>query len=158
MKRLELFYLSLFCVLLLNNSCTQSDEQINNGLNDGFTNSTKVNYQVDSTNKIVMIYDYDAELSKLQYRPVKIQNPTGDYLKDALQAFIDHNHFLETSDSIRIEKIEKNNDQTTLYFSGLALSDLQKDKRDFFKKALELTIARNFHERHIKIILNEDFP
>jgi hypothetical protein len=158
MKRFEVFYLFFTCILLFNNSFTEADQQINVTAIDNFPNRTKVNFQPDSTNKIVLIYDYDAASAKLQYRPVKIQNPTGNYLKDVLKVFIDYNHFLEPTDSIRFEKMERKEDFTILYFSGLKKSKIQKDKNVFFKKALELTIARNFQGKHFKIVLNEDYP
>jgi hypothetical protein len=158
MKRIEVFYLFILCISLANNSCTEVGEQINDALNDGLPNRAKVSFQPDSTNKIVMIYDYDAASAKLQYRPVKILNPTGNYLKDALQAFIDHNHFLEPTDSIRFENMERKEDQTILHFSGLKNSKEQKEKSVFFKKALELTVARNFQGKQFKIVLNEEFP
>jgi hypothetical protein len=158
MKHLEIFYLFFSLFLLFNNSCAESNDQFNDKLNDGYTKKTKISYQADSTNQIVMIYDYDAEYSKLQYRPINIQNPSGNYLKDALNAFIEHNHFLEPTDSISLERIEKEESQIILHFSGLASSNEQKDKRDFFKKALELTVARNFQGKHFKIVLNEEYP
>jgi len=147
-----LFIFSMF--LLLNNSCNESNEQIY----DESSKPTKVNYQLDSTDQIVMIYDYDPEFSKLQFRPIHILNPTGNYLKDALNAFIEENHFLEPTDSILLDKIEKEEAQIVLHFKGLASSKEQKDKRDFLKKALELTIARNFQGKQFKIVMNKDFP
>ncbi len=158
MKRFELISLLLLQILLFNNSCTETNKQIKNESRYNLTNQAKINYQSDSTNKIVMIYDYDAELSKLQYRPVKINNPTGDYLKDALQAFIDNNHFLEPSDNVRFERMEKEEGTITLYFTGLKKSKAKKDKSVFFKKALELTITRNFQDNHYEVVLNEAFP
>lgn len=159
MKQLELFYLFFSGTLLFINGCSTVDDQnLNDEFDDISTQRTNINYHSDSTNKVVMIYDYDPEFSKLHYKPVNIKSPTGDKLMDALQAFIDYNHFLEPTDNIFLDRVVRNEDQTTLYFSGLANSKAQKDKREFFKKALELTIARNFHGKNIKVVLNEENP
>jgi hypothetical protein len=158
MKGIELFCLLFLQITLFNNSCTENEKQIKNELVNNQSIHKNVSYQSDSTSKFIMIYDYDSEFSKLQYRTVKIKNPTGDYLRDALQAFIDNNHFLEPSDDVRFEKSEKEDEYTTLYFSGLKNTKAQKDKSVFFKKALELTIARNFQGNHFRVVLNEASP
>lgn len=158
MKHPKAFYIFFCWILVFNFSCIESEEKVDDQTDDGFTKKTKINYQPDSTSQIVMIYDYNSEVSKLQFRPVEIQNPSGNYLKDALQAFINHNHFLEPTDNINLEKIDQNENRITLHFSGLANSKEQEDKRDFFIKALELTLARNFQGKEFRIVMHEDFP
>ncbi len=158
MKRVDVFNLFFFWILLIINGCVETEEQINDKLEENLLNRKKVNSQPDSTNNIIMIYDYDAVSSKLRYRPIKIQNPSGDYLKDALNTFLENNHFLDPDDLVRFERIENINGQTVFYFSGLENSNAKKDKSIFFKKALELTISRNFQELQFKVELLEDYP
>jgi len=158
MKRSKIFYLFFSWILVFNNSCTETNESFDKGISDGYSKRIKANYLPDSTNQIVMIYDYDAEFSKLKFRPIEIEKPSGNYLKDALLAFIRNNHFLEPTDTINLEKIDQNDSQIILHFTGLADSKEQEDKRDFFIKALELTVARNFQGKQFKIVLNEEIP
>ena len=159
MKQFDSLTIFFFFTLLFINGCSTVDDQnVNAEFKDGNAQYNEVNQHPDSIDKVVMIYDYDPEFSKLRYKPVNIQSSSGDKLMDALQAFIDYNHFLEPTDNIYLDRMVKKEDQTTLYFSGLANSKAQKDKRVFFKKALELTIARNFHGKHFKVVLNEENP
>ena len=158
MNTLNSFSLNLLIFGLVLMSCRQGNEENSYDFDDQSFDKIHVKYRADTTDHFVMIYDYDTEAAKLQYRPIKIENQTGDYLKDAIQAFLLNNHFLEPTDSIQLDKIEKKESVTHLFFSGLKESGEQENKADFFKKALELTMARNFQKDQFQIILNEEFP
>ena len=139
-------------------SCGQNHEEYYDNINLQSEGKFRVKYKADSSDHFIMIYDYDTEAVKLHYRPVKMKNLTANYLNDVIQAFLSHNHFLEPTDAIQLDKVEKKEDLTIIYFSGLEDTGAQKDKADFFKKALELTIKRNFHNEEFQIVLNEEFP
>ena len=110
-----LVYIFLLAILF---SCGQNHEEYRDQLKMHSEGKIQVKYRVDSSDHFIMIYDYDTEAVKLHYRPVKMENQNAD-LNDVIQAFLSNNHFLEPTDTIQLDKIEKKEDLTIIYFSGL---------------------------------------
>ena len=95
-----------------------------------------------SSQKVVMIYDFNQETSSLDYRAVEVENPTGNELEDLINTFLTAQHFVSHTTMLRLEKITKEKNKTILDFSG-STKFANNEERLIFIDALEMTIIRN---------------
>jgi len=132
----------LFIVLLLilEFACTFSSELDPNTQQP--TKAIHASMNVLSSQKMVMIYDFNHETSSLDYRAVRVENPTGNELEDLINTFLTAQHFVKNASSVQLKKITKEKNKIILDFSGLSEFS-NNDERLFFIDGLEMTITRN---------------
>ena len=132
-----LFY---FVLIILELACTSSGELYPNTRQPVKAKHSGLNTL--SSQKMVMIYDFNQETSSLDYRAVFVENPTGNELEDLINTFITAQHFVGNTTSLRLKEISKEKNKTIFDFSGSSKFTNNKD-RLFFIDALEMTITRN---------------
>ena len=90
---------------------------------------------------ITFIYRYNAQRSKLEWAAVKLENATGDKLKDALNALLEEYRQRGFCEELKLLNLTSTDALTTIYLSGNAHIKSKQDSTIFWS-ALHLTINR----------------
>jgi len=139
--------LFLVILLILQFACTSSELDPNTRQP---VNTIHASMKTLSSQKLVMIYDFNQETSSLEYRAVIVENPTGNELKDLINTFLNAQQFVNIPTTLRLEKIIKEKNKTILDFSSFS-KFVSNEDRLFFIEALEMTITRNTNLSHFLI-------
>ena len=129
------FISSFFCLIF---SCNQDHEINPNKEKIVYTKSSL--YSTTDTGFFTMIYDLDKASNTLAFRAIQLKRKSTHPVKDAIDAFLSEHHF-----SVKQNRLKFNMTTTgTFTFSG-AIQFKDKTEEDIFWNAMDITIARNFH-------------
>ncbi len=101
-----------------------------------------------------MIYDYNDEQSRLEYRAIKVEKSSGDPIRDLVNTFIHHSSILASPTNLILEHLEEKTGKAIFSFSGQAEFATPQDSVLFWE-ALDITLARNYKHNNFEIELLE---
>ena len=109
--------------------------------------------QLAKTQKnVALIYDYNPGKTHLEFRAVKLQQASGDPLKDAIQAFLQETQLSGEYDSMDLDQKITEDEITKFIFSGKPQYGSSQDSSLFFQ-ALDMTIARHHNNLEYQIFM-----
>jgi len=146
MKSYQWLILGLICTFF---SCQPQNENIN--ISKG--SLLDLPFVENQTEAITFIYQYNQQRAKLEWTAVKIDETTGDELKDALSALL--NNFRESGmcKGLALERLSKEANQSIIHLSGSPILSSKQDSTIFWS-ALDLTANRYTKSNGYKLAFN----
>jgi len=111
--------------------------------------------QNEKPDDIAMIYDINHSNNTLIYKAVKVENSSGNPMRDALNAFFEENNIAQYYDEMRLTGIKNIGDKAVYSFTGKPKYQTAVDSAIFWK-ALDITIARNSENMDYIVQMSEN--
>lgn len=105
--------------------------------------------------KVAMVYNINKQNQTLVYKAVKVEESSGNPMRDALNIFFEENNIANYYDHMRLESISQQGEKTVYSFSGKPKFQNSADSAIFWK-ALDITIARNTDDLNYIIEMKEE--
>ena len=90
-----------------------------------------------------MIYDFNKQLARLEYRAIKIEESSGDPIKDLINTFLVHNSIVEAPMDLTLNQLIEDEGKALISLIGDAHFANEQDSLLFWE-ALDITLARNY--------------
>ncbi len=155
MKIRNIYHCFILCCTFIFSGCDHSqpnmDFEISRASLTPFIESEK-------PDDIAMIYNIDKQNQTLIYKAVKVEESSGNPMRDALNVFFEENNISDYYDQMRLKSISKKDNKTVYSFTGKPKFQSSADSAIFWK-ALDITIARNSENLdYIVEMKEEDLP
>ena len=102
---------------------------------------------------VTFIYHYNSQRANLEWTAVKIKQPSGQNLKDALIAFLQDYHHSGICKGLELNVLEKEANKQVIHLSGKAIIKTPQDSTIFWS-ALDLTINRHTNNQEYRLMIN----
>lgn len=103
--------------------------------------------------EVTFIYHYNSQRAKLEWTAVKVKDPSGKGLTDALIAFLEDYQLSGICKGLDLEQVEKQTSQQIVHFTGKAVINSSRDSIIFWS-ALDLTMNRHTNNQEYQVMIN----
>ena len=111
--------------------------------------------QTKNQQDIAFIYDYDINKKRLEYRAVKLEESSGDPLKDAIYSLCRHTHLDVDFQELDFNRQMTEDQITQILLAGKPSYQSAKDS-SLFLQALDMTIAKHHDNLDYQIVMLDD--
>ncbi len=132
--RMKFYFIISFSLLIC--ACQQDTEH--NPIKDKIVYAKGSLFTASNEGSFTMIYDLDPASNTLAFRAIPLKKKDIDPAKDAVNAFLNENHFSAKTNQL---KFEMRNSKDFSFSGSIQFKDEREE--DIFWKAMDITIARH---------------